>query len=294
MTRRVAIEDLSLSFLRRPSRFASLLVTLGFCAMLMFLALAGLLQPVEGVASIPLNALSGAFTRFALSISNTIEDLNELGRQQERIAELEEQLARRQIELIQLREAASDYDRLLDLLSYTRALEEQEFITADVIGVDQTGIARNIFINRGARDGVAIGMPVTTDLGLVGRIVDASANAAQVQLITDENSSVSTRLQTTRAEGSIVGQASGVLRLTFVDLDEEIQQGDLVITSGLGGNFPPDIVVGQVTSVRQFEFELFQEAQVRSLIDFETLELALVITSFQPIDLSVFDQGTET
>ena len=85
-----------------------------------------------------------------------------------------------------------------------------------------------------------------------------------------------------------------MLRLTFVDLDEEIQQGDLVITSGLGGNFPPDIVVGQVTSVRQFEFELFQEAQVRSLIDFETLELALVITSFQPIDLSVFDQGTET
>ena len=156
-----------MSFLRRPSRFASLLVTLGFCAMLMFLALAGLLQPVEGVASIPLNALSGAFTRFALSISSTIEDLNELGRQQERIAELEEQLARRQIELIQLREAASDYDRLLDLLSYTRALEEQEFITADVIGVDQTGIARNIFINRGARDGVAIGMPVTTDLGLV-------------------------------------------------------------------------------------------------------------------------------
>ena len=135
-----------------------------------------------------------------------------------------------------------------------------------------------------------VGMPVTTDLGLVGRIIDVSANAANVQLITDENSSVSSRLQTTRADGSILGQASGVLRLTFVNLDEDILQGDLVITSGLGGNFPPDIVAGQVTSVRQFEFELFQEAQVRSLIDFDTLELVLVITSFQPIDLTVFDQ----
>ena len=78
--------------------------------------------------------------------------------------------------------------------------------------------------------------------------------------------------------------------MTFIVLDEEIAQGDLVITSGLGGNFPPDIVVGQVTSVRQFEFELFQEAEVRSLIDFDTLELVLVVTSFQPIDLTVFDQ----
>ena len=279
--------------LRRPSRFVSLLLTLGFCAALMLLALTGVLQPIEGLAAAPLNALSGAFTRAALALSHAVDDLNEMGRQRERIADLESQLAQRQIELIQLREAASDYDRLLNLLSYTSALEEQEFITADVIAVDQTGIARNIIINRGARDGVAIGMPVTTDLGLVGRIVGVSANAAQVQLISDENSSVSSRLQTTRAEGSIIGQASGVLRLTFVDLDEEIQQGDLVITSGLGGNFPPDIVVGQVTSVRQFEFELFQEAQVRSLIDFETLELVLVVTSFEPIDLSVFGSGAE-
>ena len=79
----------------------------------------------------------------------------------------------------------------------------------------------------------------------------------------------------------------------MVDLDEEIRQGVLVITSGLGGNFPADIVVGQVTSVRQFEFELFQEAEVRSLIDFETLEFVLVITSFEPIDLTIFEQLDE-
>ena len=82
--------------------------------------------------------------------------------------------------------------------------------------------------------------------------------------------------------------------MTFIVLDEEILQGDLVITSGLGGNFPPDIVVGQVTSVRQFEFELFQEAEVRSLIDFDSLEQVLVVTSFQPIDLSVFNRPEGT
>ena len=276
---------------RRPNRFLFLIVALSLCGSLMLLGIAGLLTPVEGLASAPLHGFSGALNRLSLALNQTFEELNSLGQLRERIASLEELLASRQIEIIQLREAASDYDRLIDLLSYTNTLENQEFLTADVIALDQSGIVRGLIINRGTRDGVGIGMPVVTDLGLVGRIVGLSANAAQVQLINDENSSVSARLQTTRAEGSIIGQASGALRMTFIDLDERIIQGDLVITSGLGGNFPPDIVVGQVTSVRQFEFELFQEAEVRSLIDLGLLEFVLVITSFQPIDLSVFDDS---
>ena len=281
-------------FLGRSGRLLTLLLLLGLCGALMALSVAGLLTPVESVAAAPLHGLSGIFTRVSLSFNATFEELNNLGQLRQRIADLEEQLARRQVELIQLREAARDYDRLINLLSYTSTLENQEILTADVIAVEQTGIARSIIINRGTRDGIAVGMPVASDLGLVGRVRRVSANASQVQLINDENSSVSSRLQTTRGHGSIIGQASGVLRLTMVDLDEEIVQGDLVITSGLGGNFPPDIVVGQVTSVRQFEFELFQEAEVRSLIDFDTLEFVLVITSFEPIDLTIFEQTDDS
>ncbi len=280
--------------LGRPSRLYLLILMLSLCGGLVLLSVTGILTPVESIVATPLNSLSGMLNRLSLSIGATLEEFNNLGQLRDRIAELEEQLARRQIESIQLREAASDYERLISLLSYTSALEDQEYLTADVIALEQTGIARSIIINRGTRDGIAVGMPVTTDLGLVGRVMRVSANATQVQLINDENSAVSSRLQATRAHGSIIGQASGLLRLTLVDLDEEIRQGDLVITSGLGGNFPADIVVGQVTSVRQFEFELFQEAEVRSLIDFETLEFVLVITSFEPIDLMIFDQMGDT
>ncbi len=276
--------------LGRPGRILLLTAALAICAVLILLSVTGISRPVEGVVATPLHGLAGVLNRLSLSIAAVFDDLNNLGQLRARIGDLEEQLARRQVESIQLREAASDYQRLISLLNYTTALENQDFLTADVIAVEQTGVARAIIINRGTRDGVARGMPVTTELGLVGRVIDVSANAAQVQLINDENSAVSSRLQATRAHGSIIGQASGVLRLTMVDLDEEIRQGDLVITSGLGGNFPPDILVGQVTSVRQFEFELFQEAEVRSLIDFETLEVVLVITSFEPIDLSLFEQ----
>jgi len=263
------------------------------CGGLIFFSLVGILRPAEDIASTPLNIVSGGFNQFSITLNQIAEDLNNIGRLRERVAELEEQLARQQVELIQLREVASDYNRLTGLLAYTTNIDNQEFVTADVIAVDQSSIARSIIINRGTRDGVAIGMPVTTDLGLIGRIIRVSSNASQVQLINDENSSVSARLQTTRAEGSVIGQASGVLRMTFIDLDEDIVENDLVITSGLGGNFPPDIVIGQVTSIRQFEFELYQEAEVRSLVDFDTLEFVLVLTSFQPIDISIFDDPEE-
>ena len=115
------------------------------------------------------------------------------------------------------------------------------------------------------------------------------ATSSRVLLVTDPSSAVSARLQTTRAQGSVVGLLTGNLRMIMIPLDADVQEGDIVITSGLGGNFPPDIPIGQVTSKRQFEFELNQTAEVLSLVDFDTLEFVLVITSFQPVDFSAFE-----
>ncbi|NOG50621.1 MAG: hypothetical protein HND48_15240 [Chloroflexi bacterium] len=72
------------------------------------------------------------------------------------------------------------------------------------------------------------------------------------RLINSEFSAISARLETSRVEGSVVGQASGNLRMTLLPQGANVQVGDLVRTSGLGGNLPPDIVIGQVTSTRQF------------------------------------------
>ena len=167
-----------------------------------------------------------------------------------------------------------------------------QFVTGDVIAIDQNAIFRSITINRGTRDGIGIGMPVVTRQGLVGRVLQVSAGAARVMLVTETTGNVSGRLQTTRAEGSVRGAPNGNLIMGMIPLDSEVREGDLVVTSGLGGNFPPDIVIGQVTSARQAENGLSQEAQVRSLINFDTLEFVLVVSNFQPIDLSVFDQAT--
>lgn len=275
----------------RANRLFFLLLCLLLCGGLMGASTLGILGPFEDIVSVPLNAITGGFTRLSQTMSRLLSETNDVNELRRRNRELEDQFIKLQGELIQLREISSDYERLAGLLDYTSSLEGREFVTADVIGVDAQSAVRSIIINRGTRDGIDVGMPVQTDLGLVGRIYSVSANTSRVQLISDQNSAVSARLQKSRAEGSVRGRGllTGNLRMQFIPVDAEITVGDLVVTSGLGGNFPPDIVIGQVTSRRKFEFELWQEAEVSSLINFSTLEFVLVVTSFRPANLTIED-----
>ncbi|MCE2490513.1 MAG: rod shape-determining protein MreC [Anaerolineae bacterium] len=273
---------------------ANRILLLVFCLLLSLLLIglsnAGLLGPLEEVASIPLNLLTGALNQATLTLTGGVSDLAQLQSLQQRNAALEDALADLTSELVELREIARDYERLAEMLDYAGTAANQEFVTADVISNHQSGLRRSITISRGTRDGIAVGMPVVTAQGLVGRVLEISANASRILLVTDRDSAVSARLQGTRVQGSLRGQLSGSLRLTLVPPGESIVVGDLVLTSGLGGNFPPDIIIGQVASSRQFQFELFQEAEIISFNNFDELEVVLGMTSFEPIDPGIFDE----
>ncbi len=276
----------------RSNRVLLFVISVVLCLALLGVSLAGLTGSVEGLLALPLQAVQSILTDATVSSGNLLEDVLTIQQLQARNRDLEAALAAFQAEIVELREIQADYDRIAALLDYTRARQGEEYVVADVIGRDISAFTRVIFISRGARDGLTEGMPVITEKGLVGRVTQVSANASQVLLITDPVSAVNARLLNSRAEGSVQGQSGG-LRMTYIDLNATIQEGDTVITSGLGGNFPEGIIIGQVTSIRQFEFELFQETEVRSLNTFDRLETVLVITNFQPVDLSVFTSTAE-
>lgn len=275
------------------SRLFLFIASVLFCVGLIFLSAAGTTAPAEGLLALPIQLAQSVINRFIQGGTGSLEDLTTMQELRDRNQSLEAALTQFQSEIVSLREIAQDYERLSGLLNYTSSREGEEFLAADVIGRDISGFRRVIYINRGARDGITEGMPVVTELGLVGRVTQVSATAAEVLLVTDPVSAVSARLQQSRDEGIVLGQLTGNLRMTFIDLDAELLVGDTVITSGLGGNFPEGIIIGQVTSIRQFEFELYQEAEVRNLNTFDRLEMVLVVTTFQPVDLSVFETEEE-
>ncbi len=273
---------------RTTNRLPLLIATVLVCIVLIFFSSTGGLAWLEDVLAQPLNALSGLVSGGGRTVESLTTGRRTYEELETYVASLETQLARITGELVSLREIGADYQRLADLANYVSQAQNQEVLAADVIARDTVSSLRTIVVNRGARDGVRVGAPVVTGQGLVGRVMNVSANAARVQLITSEFSSVSARSQTNRVEGAVIGLASGALRMTLLPQGAQVQVGDLILTSGLGGNLPPDIVIGQVTSTRQFQSDIEQSAEVRSFIDFDRLEIVLIVTSFDPVDLSVF------
>jgi rod shape-determining protein MreC len=72
----------------------------------------------------------------------------------------------------------------------------------------------------------------------------------------------------------------------LIPQDASLETGDLVLTSGLGGGYPPDLIVGQVVNIRSREYDLFQQATIQPVVDFNRLQIVLVIVNFKPIDIS--------
>ena len=125
-------------------------------------------------------------------------------------------------------------------------------------------------------------MPVvTTGSTLVGRVAEVGLRSSKVQLLVDSTSAVNVRIQSSRVTGLAEGQPDAELSMTQIPLDATVNVGDIVLTSGLGGNLPRSLIVGQVTDVSRRDIDLFQSARLRPAADLNRLELVLVITDFE-------------
>lgn len=258
------------------------LIVIGLIA----LALGGYLTPLSRVVLNPLiSAQTWLSIRYqALQTYFTApQDLNRLRQQN---IELEAEVARLESEIIELNQQLAEAQVLQALLDFARAQPENRYLAAQVIGRDPSPFLQYIIINRGSDDGLRRGMPVVTDKGLVGRIARVTAGAASVQLVTDTSATINVRLEPNRAQAVLEGQVTGEVNLEMIPQSAEVQSGDLVLTSGLGGNYPANILIGQVTGVRSRDYDLFKSASVQPVVDFSQLDIVLVITNFRPVDTS--------
>jgi len=203
-----------------------------------------------------------------------------------RNAELESQISQLQSQVIDLQQRVSQTEILAALVDFSRANPESSYKAASVIGRDPSPFLHYIIINRGSNDDIRRGMPVVTNQGLVGRVDAVIADAARVQLITDPASTVNVHLKNANTDAVLDGSVTGDVSLDMISQDATVQGGDLILTSGLGGGYPPDLIVGQVVNVRKLDYELFQQATVQSAVDFSRLDIVLVITNFRAVDIT--------
>ena len=282
---------MNLNQAQKRIRWVTLAVLAGLAILLTILDQTGNLDAAFGVVRNPMAAIMSWTSGQTEAVAGVLEGPRDLETARLQIADLQNQVDALERENEELREIEGEYRVLSDMFNRARQSPDYERLTAAVIGQDTNPALRSIIIDEGSASGVRVGMPVEGARGLVGQVYRSTPQSAQVVLITDSSSAIPARLGNSRATGILRGGGlGGVLSIEWIDLRHQIEVGEVVLTSGLGGRFPQDLVIGRVIEVDRREAELFQRAIVQPAVDFDALEMVFVITNFDPVDTSIFQE----
>ncbi len=186
-------------------------------------------------------------------------------------------------EVQQLREELYRAGRLEEFSAY-RFETGFTGVAAQVIGESPDPWTRTIVVNRGTQEGLKRSLPVVTPDGLVGSVVETSDHSSIVRLIVDRSSRVPVLVSRSRARAILEGESSGTCQLKYLDRTEDVQQGDIVITSGLAGIYPRGIEVGTITQVLTRSHGLYQYAKVLPKAPINRLEDVLIIRTERDLE----------
>jgi rod shape-determining protein MreC len=246
-------------------------------------------QNLTLTVSAPVQTGVGDVAKPAESFLTGLFNRGDVVRENERLrAEVE----RLQTQLAGSEEAQRRIRELEQALDIRQSRPEDELLLADVIAQDPSGVKRALAINRGSADGLDEGMVVLSKSGsLVGTVSQVFDDYAWLRLVSDPNSAVNVAVLPTSdkeedSRGVAVGDLRSSLSLDLLPADAAIAEGDFVTTSGLGGNYPPALLVGTVQSVEEQPQALTKRARIDPAADLSSLETVLIITNFLPARLA--------
>jgi rod shape-determining protein MreC len=191
--------------------------------------------------------------------------------------ELRKELDLLRTKLTQLQEVELENARLRDALEF-RSRAEQPLLAAHVVAHDVSADYFGVRVDKGAKQGVRVGMGVISPSGLVGRVLRVAPNYSDVLTLVDPTSNIDGIIQRSRARGIISGQAKQLTcRMKYLDRLEDVAVNDVVVSSGFGNIFPKGLLVGYVTSVVPSPNGILQNVTVKSAVDIYRLEEVFIV-----------------
>lgn len=197
----------------------------------------------------------------------------------DREAALERRVRSHEAELIRLEELRAENRELRELLGTSRRLD-LEFQAAELINIDLNPYSHRVVVNRGRRDGIMVGQTVIDADGVIGQVDRVALNSAHVILISDPDHALP--VQVSRTGFRTIAYGTGritTLRLNDLPMNVDLQAGDELVTSGLGGIYPPGLPVAEVESLSRPAGEAFARADARPLGHLDRVRHVLLVAS---------------
>lgn len=251
-------------------------------------------QTVAGGVFVPVQRF---FYQITDSISSSLQKTFNATDLEKENTNLKDQLANLKSELSDYDELQKENARLTKLLDYEQKQTHYSFKTANIVAKDPGIWFDSFTINLGKNDGIAVDMPVVTPDGVIGRIEEVGLNWSKVLTIIDGRSGVSSIIDRTRDVGTVKGRMESepgdpLLDMDLLPMDTDIQVGDSVLTSGIGGIYPKGLTVGQVSSVGTDGNQ--KKAEVKAAVNFRNLEEVLVMVNTGNAAASASPSAPET
>jgi len=224
----------------------------------------GFLKPISLIFTQTINSIGSFFSKIG-SISTLNQKNDNLS---EENLELKSKLA-------QMKELQHENEILKKELNFIQNKDTEKLIPAQIISYSPNSYIRSFKLDKGSKDGVKKNQPVISSGFLIGIINEVYDNTSDVLFISDTNSLIPVMLQDSRATGLLQGGLQGLI-VREIALDSEIQEGEMVITSGYE-NLPSSIPIGKVTKIISAESEIFQKVMIESPINFNNLEIVFIL-----------------
>ena len=234
--------------------------------LLLFNLPGGCTARIKGIFKDPISPVQAFFIKTAHSLKEGADTVRGFGGVMEKNSRLSEEVIYLQAKLVELENLEQENRHLQDQLDFYKR-QKHTLIPCQVTARTISGWWQSMRLDKGRAQGVEAGRAVISPDGLVGRTSEVSAYTAEVLLISDPACKVSARVSRTGSFGLVTGlgvnaQGYPVARMQFIHKDAPVRAGDAVVTSGLGGVFPKDILIGYIETVGMEEAGLYQYADI--------------------------------
>lgn len=240
-----------------------------------------------------LGPIQNVFTRISLSSIRLKNRYISLWNLQEENDQLRKELGTYHAQLDEYRSAYARNRFLENELDFKKK-ESFPALMARVVGKDPSFWFQTLIIDRGKNDGVIKGMVARNSRGVVGQIVQVSDKYSKVLLANAPSSAIDAIVQKSRARGILKGAGEKGYILQYILKNGDVKEGDTIVTAGIGGMFPPEIILGTVTKVHSKRRGMFLEIEVEPAVDFARLEVLFIDLSEEQLDIDAFSRTTSS
>lgn len=262
---------------------------IGLALLLAVAGQTGVLNPFQGVFLKATSPVSGAFNGVFRPIAAFLADAGDLREIQAENRELRLENEELRGLLLERQRDAERVQELEEALGILEGTGDRTAVAASIVSRASTSFDSVVSINKGSNDGIENGMVVLSSKGtLIGTVTKTFPDNSFVRLLNDSRSKVNAEVQQSKVRGIVRGNPGR--SLTFDLAEAEVKVGDMIVTSGLGGNYPAGLPIGRVSEVSGTAQDLYQKVEVEPAVRLSTATTVLVLTSFTPQRIDVSGQ----